>query len=208
MTININELWQQQTINNADLEKYLHRKESESNDLLMQLANKYQANIKWIGIGALLSMIVFPLLELYYMGAALTLTFVSVYIISNKRLNALHLIDKNQSCLAYLTDYRQYLRQSQQFYGKLYQFIYPLLFVSALGQFFTGEVGEYFLLSFTDGNDAMVFGVPVLVACYSLLATGLIAISAKALYNKEVEHIYGQDFSKLDGLISELEALT
>lgn len=208
MTININELWQQQTINNADLEKYLHRKESESNDLLMQLANKYQANIKWIGIGALLSMIVFPLLELYYMGAALTLTFVSVYIISNKRLNALHLIDKNQSCLAYLTDYRQYLRQSQQFYGKLYQFVYPLLFVSALGQFFTGEVGEYFLLSFTDDNDAMVFGVPVLVACYSLLATGLIAISAKALYNKEVEHIYGQDFSKLDGLISELEALT
>ena len=63
MLASIETIWKKsQPVSNEKLEKFMHRKESESQDVLQGLMRKYQLNRKWVGVGAVLSILIFPIL--------------------------------------------------------------------------------------------------------------------------------------------------
>jgi len=206
MTKRIEDIWQQgMRDDDSELLVYTRRKESDSHDLLQQLRNKYLANSKWMGFGAILSFCILPLLGFFILAFALGFTFLGVYLLSKAQIKELSTLDKALPCYEYLVAYRAYLQQAKTLYGKLYQVVYPTLYAALLVEFLSTDGGAYFMKELIAQGTPTLFNLPIEVLIFSVISTGIVAISAKALYFKEVKVFYGKEFAKLDALIAQLQ---
>ncbi|WP_462159065.1 hypothetical protein [Pseudoalteromonas sp. GB56] len=208
MTKSIEEIWQQASYEEqSTLSEYLHRKESESQDLLHQLCIKYQLNNKWMGLGAILSFCLLPLFGMFYLALALGFTFFGVFLLGRAQIKELSELDKAMSCYDYLQGYRAYMERAKRHYGNIYRVIYPGLYVALLVEFFSSTGGVYFLNDLIADGSPVYIGLPLEVLIFGGISTLLIAVSARALYLKEVNVFYGSELRKLDALIDELKPL-
>lgn len=211
MTKSIETIWQQGFIDEKALVA------PKINDLYNQksqnIVDKLQQTFRWnnvgIAIGAfavlvILSAFGMPILAMFIAALLLTLVW-----FGKNQLTELERMDKNVSSYQYIKSFDTWLKSVIAQYTRIYQFVYPALFLACIAQFGFSEIGLSIIHGFQVDFPSVpvIFGVPIVFSGGVLFIAFLLSYFASAIYQLDMKPIYGREFKKLEEIIADMEAL-
>ena len=187
----------------------------KSIDLIEKFKRRYRINFRGLVIFAVFILIASFPVGLQYMGVPIFFTFIGMVVYSKKQLESIQDIDKNKSSYEYLKSYREWLQKRIFTFKKVYQYVYPLIFLSTVVGFWfldigdRGRLGEYFVgwlqaefVGTYVANVVLLLGILLVI-----IFTGLISFFSGRFYDSDFQALYGNLMERLDELISDMEEL-
>lgn len=193
------------------------------NDLYNQksihLIDRFKYTYKWnfilLTIFSFFVLIISFPIGMKYMGIPLFFIFNGLVIFSKKHLKTLDHIDKNQNSYEYLKSYQLWLKKRTTIIGRVYTFVYPMIFLSTIFGLWFLDVGdkgflgdiifawlqEEFPQTIFIGNAPLLGVVVIVTICI------IIGYLSPRLYRSDLNSVYGNLIKKLDELILDMEKL-
>ncbi|WP_085300042.1 hypothetical protein [Cognaticolwellia mytili] len=211
MTKSIETIWQQGFIDEKALvaPKINDLYNQKSQNVIDKLQRTFRLNNLGIIIGACLVLLVLSAFSMPVLGLFIAAILFSQVWISKKQLIKLERMDKNISSYQYIKSFDIWLKTAIAQHTRMYQFIYPALFVACITQFGFSWVGQSIIQGFQMDfpNIPVLFGVPIVFSAGVLFIAFLLSYFASAIYQLDMKPIYGREFKKLEEIITDMETL-
>lgn len=211
MTKSIELMWKEGFVNEVDLSaprvNDLYNRKSQN--IVDKLQNMFAINTKALiggGVGMFIGM---SLIGAPFLGLYICCLLVPLYMIAKKELKKLVNLSKGQCSYDYLMSFNDWLKGSIKVYSAYYKMFYPLFFLGMAIQGMLSNVGAKLiaLLGETFPTDTMIMGQPYYILLVLALGTLIFARFAEAIYQWDLNIVYGRQFKKLEELISDMEEL-
>ena len=181
----------------------------KSQNTIDKLQSMFTINIKAILIGAPIMVLLMSIIGTPFLGLYICLLLIPLLYIAKKEFKKSQHISKDQSSYDYLFSFQKWLDDSIKTYTSYYQFFYPAFFLGLAIQGVVSSTGSE-LIALLRGRfptDLIIFGQPYYILLAIVLVTLLIARLSKAIYQLDLNLVYGRQFLKLKELIADMEEL-
>jgi hypothetical protein len=170
-------------------------------------------NLYGIIIGAFLILIGSFFIETPLIGGFIFIILMWLVAVGRRQGLDLEKIDHSSSSYHYLKSFDVWLKNSIAEYGRIYRFVYPLMFLafilvvlfSNLSQNDAGESPITIIMN--DPDTLIILGLPVYWTLGTLLMMGLVSYFSGILYKLDLGTVYGRIFKKLDEILKDMEEL-
>ena len=185
----------------------------KSKDSIDKFKRMGKINLYVIGAAAFFVLVGSFYADVPYVGAIMFSLFSIIVIIGLRQGHKLEKLDKGESSYQYLKAFDQWLKASIAEYARVYKYIYPLIFLSAIvgtmySSLFENAKGERTIdIIMNDPDTYLMNGLPVFWILGVTLFIGLVAYFSDILFKFDLNSIYGRIFKKLDELLTEMEEL-
>ncbi len=211
MTKSIETIWQQGFIDDKALvaPKINDLYNQKSNNIVDKLHRMFKINIIAIAIGAIAILIVLSALGMPALAVFTSAILLMLVWLGKKQLATLEHLDKKTSSYQYIKSFDTWLKNLIAQYTRIYQFVYPAIFLACIAQFGFSAVGQSIIQGFQMDfpNIPVLFGVPIVFSVGVVLIAFLLSYFASAIYQLDMKPIYGREFKKLEEIIADMEAL-
>lgn len=152
-------------------------------------------------------------IEIPFVGVFMFFLFSVIVFVGIRQGRALEKLDKGESSYQYLKAFDLWLKASISEYARIYKYIYPLIFLSAIvGTMYSSQFensrGERMVdIIMNDPNTYLMNGFPVFWILGITLFIGLVAFFSDTIFKFDLNSIYGRIFKKLNELLMEMEEL-
>lgn len=211
MTRSIETIWKEgflkeQTLSVPLVNDLYNRK---SQNLVDRLQNMFMLNIKGLIIGSIIMLVVMSLIGAPFLGLYICFLLTPLVLIAKKELKKSVNLDKGQSSYEYLKNFDSWLKGSIKVYSNYYKWFYPLLFAGMATQAVVSKAGGKLIALMLEllPTEIMFLGLPFYLLAVLLILTAVLAKYAEALYQWDLNLVYGRQFSKLNELIGDMEEL-
>jgi len=187
------------------------------NDLYNQksqnVVDKLQQTFRWnnigITIGAFAVLVVMSAFGMPILAMFIAAILFAIAWLGKNQLAKLECMDKNVSSYQYIKSFDTWLKNLIAQYTRIYQFVYPALFLACIAQFGFSEIGLSIIHGFQVDfpNIPVLFGVPIVFSGGVLFVAFLLSYFASAIYQLDMKPIYGREFKKLEEIIADMETL-
>ena len=170
-------------------------------------------NLYGIGIGSVLLFVGCIAIGVPLIGAFIMLILWYLIRVGIRQYKDLQKIDKGESSYQYLKDFDTWLKASVAEYGRVYRFVYPLLFLGIILAMLYSSLYESAFggmpidLIMNHPGTTMVMGLPVLWVSGIAILLGLIAYFSGAIYKFDLNTVYSGIFRKLEEILTDMEEL-
>jgi hypothetical protein len=165
----------------------------------------FKINLIAILLGSIIVLAVSFFVGIPVMGILLFLIANAIVIINRRLQKELPKIDVQANSYEYITAFDIWLKKQLALNAKLARIYYPLIFLSvALGVWFSNDI-----LNITGNSDPiyLFYGIPVFWLLGVLLVAGILSYFGGAIYQWDVNMVYGNVIKKLDEIIADMEEL-
>jgi hypothetical protein len=211
MTKSIETMWKEGFVNEAHLSapKINDLYNRKSQNIVDKLQNMFAINIKAIIIGGIILFIFMSLVGWPFLGLYICCLLIPLIIIARRELKKSVNLDKGQSSYEYIMSFNNWLKSSISAYSGYYKVFYPLFFLGTATQWIATDTGKQMNAWLVEvlPTDIIVLGQPYYILLALALLTLIIARYAEALYRWDLSIVYGRQFTKLEELITDMEAL-
>lgn len=211
MTKSIEDMWKEGFVNetqlNAPKVNDLYNRKSEN--LVDKLRHMFAVNIKAIVIGAIIMLAAMSLIGAPFLGLYICALLTPLVLIANKELGKSHHISKGQSSYDYLMNFDHWLKTSISTYSSYYKFFYPLFFIGMATQAVVSNAGGKIISLMLEKfpTELIIFELPYYLLIVLAIITLIIIRFSEALYQLDLNIVYGRQFKKLDELICDMKTL-
>lgn len=211
MSKSIESIWKEGFVNEANLTapkiNDLYNKKSQN--IVDKLLDMFEINIKAIMVGCVFMLALMSLIGAPFLGLYICALLVPLIIIAKKELKKSINLSKGQSSYDYLVSFNSWLKGSIETYSAYYKVFYPLFFLGMAVQGIVSKAGGKVMALLLEKipTDFIILGLPYYVIVAVALLTLLFARKAEALYQWDLNLVYGRQFKKLEELIADMEEL-
>ena len=178
-----------------------HLYNQQSQNLIDKFDAMFDANHKAVIIGAVTLLLIFVFFNLLFLGLFLSSVLLVLVAIGKQQKRGLQNIDKTMSSLEYLTAFDTWLDQCIQRYTLVYRVAYPVMFSACAVSFIHSDTGQSIAQQFPQGM--VVAGTPIPILAFIILVIVMLAASAGAIYQADINMVYGKEINKLKQLIAD-----
>lgn len=170
-------------------------------------------NLYGIIIGAFVILVGSFFAEVPLIGAFIFLILIWLVLVGRRQAKTLEKIDNSTSSYRYLKSFDEWLKASISEYGKIYKFVYPMLFLAfILGVFYSNlyenSAGENPIsIIMNDPDTLLVYGIPVYWVMGIFVFLGIVSYFSGLIYKFDLATVYGRIFKKLDEILADMEEL-
>lgn len=211
MTKSIEMLWKDGFVKEADLNapKINDLYNRKSQNTVDKLINTFDLNIKWIVGGSLIMLIMMTLIGAPLLGLYICCLLAPLVFIAKKELNKSINLSKGQNSYDYLTNFDRWLKSSIKVYSRYYQYFYPLLFIGMATQAIMSKAGGKIIALLLEvfPTELVLLSLPYYLLVLVVGVTLLLWKYAQALYQLDLNIVYGRQFEKLEELLNDMRAL-
>jgi hypothetical protein len=181
----------------------------QTQSIVDKMQRMFDVNLKAIVGGAAIFLVVSFVLNFPLFGLYASALLIMLVVVGKEEAKKLEQADKNVSSYEYLKTFDGWLKSVIARYTRLYTFFYPALFVGIMFSIRASEAAQHLI----DGvmtkfpDITLVMGTPLSVWVVSAAITGLLILSAPALYRWDMYFIYGRVIKKLESLLADMEEL-
>lgn len=169
----------------------------------------FKINLVAIGIFAGILWIASLVAGIPWVGAYLSLLFLSLVAFGKPELDKLAQIDKTQSSFHYLVEFDSWLKGIIRLYTKIYKVFYPLFFLGLVGAVWVSGLGTVMLEKIIQKFPGIYLyqGVPVVWGATVVVMTVLLFIFGGKIYQLDMKLTYGNALRKLDEMLADIAEL-
>lgn len=211
MTKSIEAIWKEGFINEAHLAapKINDLYNRKSQNIVDKLQSMFATNIKAIMIGCLIMLIMMSLVGAPFLGIYICCLLLPLILIAKRELKKSVNLSKGQSSYDYLLSFNNWLKNSIKVYSGYYKYFYPLFFLGMAIQGIVSKAGGKLIALLLEHfpTDLMIFGQPYYLIFALVFLTLMFARFAEAIYQWDLNIIYGHQFKKLEELITDMKEL-
>lgn len=211
MTKSIETIWKEgflkeQTLSAPIVNDLYNRK---SQNLVDRLQHMFALNIKALIIGSIIMLAVMSLIGAPFLGLYICCLLTPLVFIANRELKKSVNLDKGLSSYEYLKNFDSWLKSSIKVYSNYYKWFYPLLFAGMATQAVVSKAGGKLIALLLEWlpTEILFLGLPFYLVLTLLILTAVMARYAEAIYQWDLNLIYGRQFTKLNELIDDMEEL-
>lgn len=215
MEKSIENIWKEGFMNSelSSIPKIDDIKSLQSLYFVDQFKKSYQTNIIVLTATATLILLAAVIGGVPFTGLFLFMLFASLAILGRKELNKLDRINMGIDCYEYLQNVDHWLKALLARFQKIYRFWIPLFFLAGCWgilhtNFFVPFIGETLIDKIVSNPGTYVLsGLPILWILGIVLAAIGLSFFADQFFKREMKSIYGEQISRLDQLLREMEEL-
>lgn len=211
MTRSIETMWKEGFINEAHLSapKINDLYNRKSQNIVDKLQNMFVLNTKAIIVGSVIMLIIMSLMGAPFLGLYICCLLVPLIIIAKKELKKSVNLSKGQSSYDYLKSFNDWLKSSIKAYSSYYKIFYPMFFLGMATQAIVSKAGGKLIALLVEAfpTSMIILGQPYYILLALVLGTLIFARYAVAIYQWDLNMVYGRQFKKLDELITDMEEL-
>lgn len=211
MTKSIETIWKEgflkeQTLSAPIVNDLYNRK---SQNLVDRLQHMFALNLKALIIGSIIMLAVMSLIGAPFLGLYICCLLTPLVFIANRELKKSVNLDKGLSSYEYLKNFDSWLKSSIKVYSNYYKWFYPLLFAGMATQAVVSKAGGKLIALLLEWlpTEILFLGLPFYLVLTLLILTAVMARYAEAIYQWDLNLIYGRQFTKLNELIDDMEEL-
>lgn len=178
-----------------------------------QFKKSYQTNIIVLMATAVLILLAAVIGGVPFTGLFLFMLFASLAMLGKRELNKLDRINMGIDCYEFLQNVDHWLKELLARFQKIYRFWIPLFFIGGSWgllntNFFVPFLGKTLMDKILSSSSTYVLAdLPILwILGIGLVAIGLSFFTDK-IFKREMQSIYGEQISRLDQLLKEMEEL-
>jgi hypothetical protein len=170
-------------------------------------------NLYGIIIGAFVILVGSFFAQVPLIGAFIFLILMWLVVVGRRQAKTLEKIDNSSSSYRYLKSFDEWLKASISEYGRIYRFVYPMLFLAfILGVFYSNlyenSAGESPITIIMNDPDTLIFyGIPVFWALGIVIFLGIVSYFSGLIYKFDLSTVYGRVFKKVDEILKDMEEL-
>lgn len=167
-------------------------------------------NLYGIAIGAILFFGLTILLNIAHIGAFIGLMMAYLIWVGRRQARYLEEINYGSSSYEYLKAFNDWLKNAIEEYGRIYRYLYPILFLAfILATLYAELLGQQSIISkiMSDPDTYLIQGLPIFWILPIMLFIVLVFFFSGALYRFDLYSVYGGIFKKLDELMKDMEEL-
>lgn len=182
----------------------------KSKHIIDKLKNMFRINLIAIVFAAFIIGVIFIYLQVWWAGLVEFGILLWLAWFSKTRGQSLDEVNKGQTSYAYLTSFHQWIAMQMDYYGRLYQFVYPpLISAFCLGILYAEvpKVGSLAGLLLSKPGTWVWEGMPIAYVGGCLIYGLMFGIFAKPLFRLDVKMVYGPVMKKLERLINDMEEI-
>ncbi len=178
----------------------------------IHIIDKFKRMFK-INLNALVifSFVLLPIsffMKIPVMGILMFILLNVIVLINRRLLKSLNNIDKNVNCYEYLKSFDNWMKEQISINKKMYQYIYPYIFLTMVfGFWFSEPFREALNKILGDHQVFLVYGIPIFWVLGILLIVILLAVFGGRLYKLDLYLVYGRVLRKLEELVIDMEDL-
>jgi hypothetical protein len=211
MTKSIETIWKEgflkeQTLSAPIVNDLYNRK---SQNLVDRLQHMFALNLKALIIGSIIMLAVMSLIGAPFLGLYICCLLTPLVFIANRELKKSVNLDKGLSSYEYLKNFDSWLKSSIKVYSNYYKWFYPLLFAGMATQAVVSKAGGKLIALLLEWlpTEILFLGLPFYLVLTLLILTAVMARYAEAIYQWDLNLVYGRQFTKLNELIDDMEEL-
>ena len=211
MTKSIEVMWKDGFINEAHLSapKINDLYNRKSQNIVDKLQSMFAINTKAIIVGSLIMLLVMSLIGAPFLGLYICCLLVPLIIIAKRELKKSVDLSKGQSSYDYIMSFNNWLKGAIKTYSDYYKIFYPLFFLGMATQAIVSKAGGKLIALLIEvfPTEMIILGQPYYILVVLVLGTLVFARFAEAIYQWDLNMVYGRQFKKLDELITDMEEL-
>ena len=211
MTKSIETIWKNGFVNEPSLTapKINNLYDRKSQNIVDKLQNMFSQNLKAIVLGSIFVLIVMSINGLPFLGLYLFCLMLPLMFIAKRELNKSVNLSKGQSSYDYLVSFNNWLQSSIDTYSGYYKIFYPMFFLGMAVQAVVSKAGGKVIALIVENvpTDIILLGLPYYLIVAIAIATLFFARYAEAIYQWDLNIVYGRQFKKLEELIADMEEL-
>lgn len=211
MTKSIEVMWKDGFINETHLSvpKVNDLYNRKSQNIVDKLQSMFAINTKAIILGSLIMLIVMSLIGAPFLGLYICCLLVPLIIIAKRELKKSVDLSKGQSSYDYIVSFNNWLKSAIKTYSGYYKIFYPMFFLGMATQAIVSKAGGKLIALLIEvfPTEMIIFGQPYYILAVLVLGTVIFARYAEAIYQWDLNMVYGRQFKKLEELIADMEEL-
>jgi hypothetical protein len=211
MTKSIERVWKEGFVDETDLTapKINDLYNRKSQNIVDKLQGMFALNIKAVIWGSVFMLFMMTLIGAPFLGLYLFCLIVPLINIAKKELNKSVNLSKGQSSYNYLMSFDTWLKSSIKTYSAYYKVFYPMFFLGMAIQGIFSNIGGKLIALLVEAlpTSLMILGLPYYLIIALIILTLIVARYAEALYQWDLNIVYGRQFNKLEELIADMKEL-
>jgi len=215
MEKSIETIWKEGFISNQALvaPKITDLYNQKSQHIVDRFKKVGRRNLYGIIIGAFVILIGSYFVEVPLIGGFIFILLMWLVVVGRRQAMTLDKIDHSSNSYQYLKSFDEWLKASIAEYGRIYRFVYPMLFLAfILGVFYSNlyenSAGENPITIIMNDPDTLTFySIPVFWALGIVIFLGIISYFSGLLYKFDLSTVYGRIFNKVDEILKDMEEL-
>lgn len=182
----------------------------KSKNIVDKLKTTFKWNLWGLLIGGVIVFIGLSAFSIPYLGGFICLVSWVLAYHGQQQLKTLDAIKSNISCFDYLTAFDRWLKGLITHYTRLYQWVYPMLFLASMIQVRYSELGAKAITGFIAEfpETPLLFSLPLILLVPILIFAGLLSYFAGPLYRLDMKTVYGRQFDKLEEILTDMKGLS
>jgi hypothetical protein len=154
-------------------------------------------------------LIVMSLVGAPFFGLYVCCLLAPLIIIAKKELKKSINLSKGQSSYDYLLSFNNWLKGSIDVYSRYYKIFYPLFFLGMATQAIVSKAGGKLIALLVEvfPTGMIILGQPYYILVLLVIGVLIFVRYAEAIYQWDLNLVYGRQFKKLDELIADMEEL-
>lgn len=211
MSKSIEAMWKEGFVNEAHLSapKVNDLYNRKSQNIVDKLQSMFAINTKAIIVGSLIMLIVMSLIGAPFLGLYICCLLVPLIIIAKRELKKSVDLSKGQSSYDYIMSFNIWLKSAIKTYSGYYKIFYPMFFLGMATQAIVSKAGGKLIALLMEvlPTSMIILGQPYYILLALVLGTAFFARYAEAIYQWDLNIVYGRQFKKLEELIADMEEL-
>lgn len=211
MNKSIEVMWKEGFVNEAHLSapKVNDLYNRKSQNLVDKLLNMFAVNIKAIVWGCVVMLIIMSLVGAPFLGLYICCLLAPIVILAKKELKKSVDLSKGQSSYDYIVNFNHWLKSSIKVYSGYYKIFYPLFFLGIATQAIVSKAGGKLIALLLEvfPTSLIILGQPYYILVVLVVGIVFFARYAEAIYQWDLNTVYGRQFKKLEELIADMEEL-
>jgi hypothetical protein len=180
----------------------------KSKTIIDKLKRTMRVNLYFIVVIATMSLGLYTMLGIPYVGIFIFILFIGVYWLSIKQARAMKNIDASMNCYDYLKSFDTWVKKAISNNSKVMRFFYPLIFLASLMPIMHAlKSGEVTSTAISNSGFHLIYGIPTFVWIISFVLAILMYVFGGKIYQWDVNLFYGRILKKLEIMIAEMEKL-
>jgi hypothetical protein len=176
--------------------------------IIDKLKRAMRFNLYLIVVIAIMSLGLYTMLGVPYVGIFIFILFIGVYWLSIKHARTIKNIDASMNSYDYLKSFHTWVKKAISNNSKVMRFFYPLIFLASLMPIMHAlKSGEVTSAAISNSGFHLIYGIPTFVWIISFVLAILMYVFGGKIYQWDVNLFYGRIFKKLEIMIAEMEKL-
>lgn len=211
MTKSIETMWKEGFVNEAHLSapKVNDLYNRKSQNIVDKLQSMFAINTKAIIVGSVIMLIIMSIIGAPFLGLYIGCLLVPLIIIAKRELKKSVDLSIGQSSYDYIMGFNNWLKSAIKTYSGYYKLFYPMFFLGMATQGIVSNAGGELIALLIEvfPTEMIIFGQPYYILVALALGTVIFARYAEAIYQWDLNMVYGRQFKKLEELIADMEEL-